>query len=112
MCIRGARLAYTQAPLDLSCSDGALGASPEPPPPSSSGSVSHQSTISARRAQEALPFLCDRDYEADLDFLPKQEARDAPRHSWLKIQPVLSARHRRSLVSWMQRVRSSHGCVH
>lgn len=103
-----ARLVYLETPLDLSCGDGELGGSPDPAASTSSqGSASRRGAVPARTALEALPYECDdQDHDADLTFLLAREARDAPGDSWLHTQPVLSARHRRFLVSWMQRVSS------
>lgn len=105
MCASAARMVHMQMPLDLSCNDGELGASPVPLASSSSsqGSTPHHGAVSARAAPEALPFQCDQDSDAELTLLLSREARDAPGHSWLHTQPVLAARHRRFLVSWMQR---------
>lgn len=101
-------MVYTQTPLDIGCDDGELGTSPGPAVITSS-STSHYGPMpwpAQAAAEEALPFECDQDHDAELSFMLIREARDAPSHSWLQTQPLLGPQHRRFLVDWMQRVRS------
>ena len=90
---------------DLECGDGRLDSSPCPP---SATSCASTAAWDEPHPQEKLPFLCtDQDHEAELESMQQREALLLPARTWLAPeghQKVLSAKHRRFLVSWLLRV--------
>jgi hypothetical protein len=96
----------TRRSEDLECGDGCLDSSPCPP--SATSCASTAAWDAEPHPPEELPFLCtDQDHEAELESMQQREVRQLPAGTWLAPeghQKVLSAKHRRFLVSWLLRV--------
>ena len=99
----------TRRSEDLECGDRRLDSSPCPP--SATSCASTAAWDAEPHPLEELPFLCsDQDHEAELESMLQREARQLPAQTWLAPeghQKVLSAKHRRFLVSWLLRVSSA-----
>ena len=98
----------TRRAEDLKCGDGRLDSSPYPP--SAASCASCASWDSEPQPLEEFPLQCtDQDHVAELRMMQLREQQEIPAQTWLLPeghQKVLSAKHRRFLVSWLLTVRS------
>ena len=102
----------TRRAEDLNCGDGRLDSSPSPP--SAASCASCASWNSEPQPLEEFPLQsADEDHAAELRRMQLRETEDTPAQTWLVPeghQQVLSAKHRRFLVSWLLTVRFLRIC--